>query len=43
MAEVFSISYYLKVYEGLVYMDFSKDIINAKGHGNYRYWSKSVQ
>jgi hypothetical protein len=28
--------YIYKVYEGLVYMDFSEDLMNNQGHGNYQ-------
>ena len=31
----------VQVYEGLVYMDFSRDVIKSKGHGEYR-WDQEI-
>lgn len=31
-----------QVYEGLVYMDFSREIMDSQGHGRYQYLDESV-
>ena len=32
----------IQVYEGLVYMDFSKDLMESQGHGHYEYLSPTL-